>query len=287
VRAATAWQLHGHPLLQPLGRLDSGVYVDLARQVAAGDLLVRGATGGEPFFVAPLYVYFLAVPLALSGSLVAAKALQVALGTLAVGLLHAAVRPWFGRPAALVAAALLAVTGPVVFHEAILLQAALDPFLVALGLLGVSRALRAGRGRDWVVAGAALGLFVLNRPNALVWGFGLAAALPLAGGLSRGGRHAAALVLGLALALAPATLRNAVVSGEPVLVSSHGGLNLYIGNRAEADGTYRHVPGITPDIRGQAEDARRVAEESAGRRRSAREWTPTSAAGVEWIHVTH
>ena len=272
VRAVVAWQLHDHPLLQPVGQLDSGAYVALARQVAGGDLLLRAATGGEPFFLAPLYVYFLAAPLALTGgSLVAAKVLQVLLGTAAVGLLYIAARPWFGRKAALAAAGLLALTGPVVFHEAIFLQAALDPFLMALGLCAVSRALASGRGRNWALAGAALGLFALNRPNALLWGLGLAAALPLARGIARGGREAAALALGLALALAPATLRNLAVSGEPVLVASHGGLNLYVGNRAEADGTYRHVPGITPDIQGQAKDARRLAEESAGRALSARE----------------
>jgi tetratricopeptide (TPR) repeat protein len=271
-RAVVAWQLHGHPLLQPVGRLDSGVYVQLGRSVASGDLALRDATGGQPFFLAPLYVYFLGLAFALSGgSLVVAKILQILLGTAAVGLLFAAARPWLGRPAALFAATLLAVTGPVVFHEAILLQSALDPFLVALALLAVSQALAADRSPRWVLAGAAIGLFTLNRPNALLWGAGLAIALPLARGLARGGREAAALALGLALAVAPATLRNLVVSGELVLVSSHGGLNLYIGNRAEADGTYRHVPGITPDMRGQASDARRVAEEAAGRLLTARE----------------
>jgi tetratricopeptide (TPR) repeat protein len=270
-RAVVCWQLHDHPLLQPVGRLDSGVYVELGRSVAAGDLALRGATDGQPFFLAPLYVYFLGLTFALSGgSLVAAKVLQVLLGTAAVGLLFAAARPWLGRPAALVAAALLALTGPVVFHEAILLQSSLDPFLMALGLLSVSRALATARWRDWALAGAALGLFALNRPNALLWGLGLAIALPFARGLSRGGRAAAALALGVALALAPPTLRNLAVSGEPVLVSSHGGLNLYIGNRAEADGTYRRVPGVTPDIRGQAHDARRGAEEAVGRSLSTR-----------------
>jgi tetratricopeptide (TPR) repeat protein len=282
VRAVVAWQLHDHPLLQPVGQLDSGVYVALARQLAGGDLLLRAATGGEPFFLAPLYVYFLGLVFALTaGSLVAAKALQVLLGTAAVGLLHAAARPWLGRPAALVAAALLALTGPVVFHEAILLQAALDPFLIALGLFAVSRALRAGRPVDWALAGAAVGLFALTRPNALLWGLGLALALPVARGLARGGRETAALVLGIALGVAPATVRNLVVSGEPVLVSSHGGLNLYVGNRAEADGTYRHVPGITPDIQGQAGDARRVAEEAAGRRLTARE-VDAHFRGLAW-----
>ncbi len=268
-----------------MGRLDSGVYVDLGRSVTTGDVALRSATGGEPFFLAPLYAYFLALVFSVSGgSIVAARVLQVVLGTGAVGLLQAAARPWFGRTAALVAAALLALAGPLVFHEAILLQAALDPCLMALALLAVSRALQAGRWREWLLTGAAIGLFALNRPNALAWAAALAAALPLARGLGRGARESAALLLGLALAIAPATLRNAVVSGELVLVSSHGGLNLYIGNRDAADGTYRPVPGITPDIRGQAADARRVAEAAAGRALSAREVDAHFRdLAVEWI----
>jgi tetratricopeptide (TPR) repeat protein len=282
VRAVVASQLHDHPLLQPVGQLDSGVYVALARQLADGDVLLRTATGGEPFFLAPLYVYFLGLVLGLTGgSLVAAKVLQVLLGTAAVGLLHAAARPWFGRPAALAAASLLALTGPVVFHETILLQASLDPFLMALALFAVSRALRGRRPVEWAFAGAAVGLFALNRTNALLWGLGLALALPVARGLARGGRETGALAVGLALAVAPATVRNLVVSGEPVLVSSHGGLNLFVGNRAEADGTYHHVPGITPDIRGQARDARRVAEAAAGRRLTARE-VDAHFLGLAW-----
>ena len=48
-------------------------------------------------------------------------------------------------------------------------------------------------------------------------------------------------------------------------MSSHGGLNFSIGNRAGADGTYEAPPGITPSIAGQAHDARVVAEAAAGR----------------------
>src|SRR2546427_1166399 len=73
------------------------------------------------------------------------------------------------------------------------------------------------------------------------------------------------LVAGLLVALGPVAVRNRAVSGEWVLVSSHGGLNFYIGNNAEADGTYRSIPGIAPDIEGQIRDARAVAETAAGR----------------------
>ena len=47
--------------------------------------------------------------------------------------------------------------------------------------------------------------------------------------------------------------------------SSQGGLNFYIGNSPTATGFYQQLPGITPNIAGQAEDARRVAEQALGR----------------------
>ena len=275
VRVVVVLQLHGHPLLQPLGRLDSGVAVELARQLASGDLALRAGTDGQSFFFAPLYVYFLGLVFALTGgSALAVQLVQAVLGSAAVALLRLAARPWFGERAALAGGLLLALTGPVVFHEAILLQSSLDPFLTALALLAITRACVGRRVAAWAVAGAAIGVLALNRPNALAWGVALALCLPLFGRgepLAHRVARTAALLVGLAFAIAPATLRNQAIAGEPVLISTHGGLNFYIGNRAEADGTYRSVPGITPDLRGQARDVRRVAEQQEGRALSGRE----------------
>ena len=85
-------------------------------------------------------------------------------------------------------------------------------------------------------------------------------------------RPAALLVAGLLLGMAPAAIRNVVVAHQWSLVSSHGGLNFYIGNSERATGFYMPVPGITPTIAGQEKDARRVAERALGqpvdRRRS-------------------
>ena len=108
IKAVVLAQLHGHPLLQPAGTLDSAVYVDLGRRVAAGD----PALGPEPYFVAPLYIYFLGLVFFLSGgSLLAAKIVQIVLGTLAVGLVQATARHWFDGRAAWIAAGLVAATG--------------------------------------------------------------------------------------------------------------------------------------------------------------------------------
>jgi Flp pilus assembly protein TadD len=78
--------------------------------------------------------------------------------------------------------------------------------------------------------------------------------------------------------------RNYAVSGDPVLIASHGGLNFYIGNHDRADGTYTPVPGITPSIAGQAGDSERVAESMAGRALSPGEVSTFFARrALEWI----
>ncbi|HET6277972.1 MAG TPA: tetratricopeptide repeat protein, partial [Candidatus Polarisedimenticolia bacterium] len=54
---------------------------------------------------------------------------------------------------------------------------------------------------------------------------------------------AALFVAGVALPVAAVTARNLAVAGEPVLISSNGGINFYIGNNAEYDLTIRIRPG--------------------------------------------
>jgi tetratricopeptide (TPR) repeat protein len=140
----------------------------------------------------------------------------------------------------------------------------------------------------FAVAGASLGLLTLNRPNALVFAVAAAAvvfvhqclptalsavALAKADAKAAAGRHArvsrgAVLVASLLAVLAANAVRNYAVSGDAVVIASHGGLNLYIGNHDRADGTYTPVPGITPSIAGQAGDSTRVAESNTGRRLS-------------------
>ena len=114
-------------------------------------------------------------------------------------------------------------------------------------------------------AGLVFALALMNRPN-MAFGFAAIAAALL--GMRRF-RPLSALVAGLLIGTAPVALRNAVVSQQwsltSAFASSHGGLNFYIGNSEAATGFYTVVPGITPNIKGQSEDARRVAEKALGR----------------------
>ena len=265
-KAAVFAQLGGHPLLQPYGEFDGGVYARLAWRIAKGDFLLRGE-GPVPFFVSPLYAYFLA---ATGVSFPVARVVQILLGTAAVVLVFLTARRLFGDRAALPAGVLFALTGVVTFHEVLILQAALDPFLTALFLYLLAVALTHGSisSKVWVAAGAAGGLLALNRPNALLCVAAIAVALAFFTFKENSLRRVwivAAFAGGAAVTIAPFTLRNLLISHEFVLISSHGGLNFLVGNGPGANGVYRTLPGITPDIGGQAHDAKKVAEAAEGR----------------------
>ena len=250
-------QLRDHPLLQAAAGLDSHTYAQLASRVVAGDLLL----GPGRYFASPLYTYFLALLLWAGQTFMLARVVQIGLGTAAVGCIFVAARLWFGPRAAWLAAVVAGLTGLFTFHEILLVQASLDPFLTAAALAALARALVTRQVPWFAAAGLAFGVQALNRPAVLVPA--LAVVALLAG--ARRSRPALVMAAGLAAALLPAAVRNYAVAGEWSPLPSNGGLNFYIGNNAAADGTYREVPGMSPGLEGQHADARRVAEAGAGR----------------------
>jgi Flp pilus assembly protein TadD len=292
VKLVVLMQLWNQPLLQPHGELDTAYYVALSQRIAEeGVLAPIGA-----FFVSPLYVYFLAAVFAAGGTLFAAQLIQIGLGAAAVGMLFATARHWFGERAALVGALLAILTGVFTFNEVVILQSALDPFLVSGALYALTRAMAGGGTSAFAAAGASLGLLALNRPNALVFAVAAAAAVFVwsraAGDRPERGpgrrpvwlHRPAVLVASLFAVLAVNAARNYAVSGDAVLIASHGGLNLYIGNHDRADGTYTPVPGITPSIAGQAGDSKRVAEASVGRSLSPGEVSNHfTGRAIDWV----
>jgi len=80
--------------------------------------------------------------------------------------------------------------------------------------------------------------------------------------LSRGGM----MVLGMALAIAPVTARNLAVADELVLITSHSGVNFWIGNNESATGWFYTPPGsgLAGDQLGLLDSAHRRAERESG-----------------------
>src|SRR5262245_51200452 len=223
-------QLKDHVLAQPDAGLDTTAYVALADRVLAGDV----GLGPGLYFLSPLYVYFLAAALVVGHSFTLVRLSQITLGTAAVALIFITADEWFGRRAAWLAAALAALTGIFTFYESLILQTALDPFLTAASLACLTLGLKRDEPRWYVLAGLAFGIHVCNRPNVAL----PAAVIALLLAVARRRRAAAVFSIAFALALVPVTLRNIVSSGvwSPT-TASHGGLNFYIGNNPQADGT--------------------------------------------------
>lgn len=266
LKLVVVYQLKDHPILHPDSGLDTTAYVSLARRVLAGDWWL----GPGLYYVSPFYIYFVAAGLAAFDSFTAVRIIQAALGTVSVGCIFLMARAWFGARVGWIAAVLAAGTGLFTFYEALILQSSIDAFFTASALCALTYALRAlptSRPAPsrfsvgaFLLTGVIVGIAALNRPNMLFGG----AAVGIACLLVRAWRPALLLLVGLALGLAPSIVRNAVVAGQWSLVSSHGGLNLYIGNNEHATGFYREVPGIRPLIEGQQQDAMTVAANALG-----------------------
>ena len=268
VKAAVLFQLQNHPLLSPEAGLDTTAYVGLAREVLGGNVLL----GPGLYYVSPFYIYFLAAILGPTHSFTAVRAAQILLGTASVWLIFLTARRLRGERAAWIAATLAALTGLFTFYEVLILQSSVDPFFTSAALYLLALGVLPEEGKDGTVAlalaGVVWGLQSLNRPNVLVAAMLVALAMAL---ITRRVKPAALLLAGLLVGLAPVAVRNVMVSGEWTLVSSHGGLNLYIGNNADATGFYRPVPGVRASIVGQEIDTQRIATKSLGHTATAAE----------------
>lgn len=285
LRVAHVLALRPLPLFDRL-IIDSELYDAWAQRVAAGDWLSEVL--GRPFYMDPLYPYFLGVVYGTVGrDLLVVRLLQVAMGVATCWLVARLATRLDGPLAGNVGAALLAAFGPSIFQEGEFEKTALG-VLLATGALVLF--LRDGW-RPRLAAGALLGLAALTRGNILLLGAaGVAYLLVL-----RAPRAALAFAGGAALVLAPVTARNVVVGGEWVLAGAGAGQNLYTGNNpANPDGAYHSVPFARPQTAHEEGDFLAEAERRTGRKLTAREasafWTretlrhvaaqPAFAAGV-------
>ena len=149
---------------------------------------------------------------------------------LVFGLVCAA-SPGARRPA-LLAAALYAVCPYPIYYTRALLSECLTTWSVAAFLLCAARAIRGPTGPWFALAGAALGLAALSRPEYALFGgvFGLVLLWRSRSAMAQALRRLLPLLCGAGFVIAPWTARNARVFRAPILISSGGwGGNLYFG----------------------------------------------------------
>ena len=224
--------------------IDAGYHDYWARTIAFSDAerpadMANPRIESSPFFRPPGYPYFLAgVYAAFGGGYLAPRIANLVLGLLSVVLVYAAGRRLFGHRSGAVAALWMALSSTLIYFEGelhaetLLIPLMLGVFLIALGLkrsLTIKRAF---------ACGVLLGISALVRSNILLlapllmmWSWWVNR--PVRPGF-RLLSTAVAFVLGITLAISPASLRNLAVTGEFVPISSNLGVNLFMGNNPEA-----------------------------------------------------
>lgn len=200
-----------------------------------------------PFPVTPGYPYFLAALYWLTGgSFLGARVLQMALGLASCALLYLLGRKVFSARAGLIAAALMATYWAFPYFEGTMTSPVLVTFFflgLALGLTWWADAPSAARA---FAAGLTLGLAILTRSNAMLFGPAIVAWMAVTCWPGRQWRRflasAAAVTVGTLVLVLPVTVRNYRVSGEFVLTNTGGGMSLLFGNYPEADGVTTFEP---------------------------------------------
>jgi len=268
-RFAYVVQLRRTPLFGEL-LLDPLYYHDWAKRIAAGDWL----SGSTVFEQSPLYAYVLAILQRLAGDdLLVPRIVQAFAGAGSALLVFLIARRVFGRPAALAAGLFMALYGPAIFEDGMIMKECWSVLLTAamtcalVHSLGSRRGLLAGAGFLLGLAALARDNLILLAPIVALW---LVADLflrsPLAAG--RTGEVAVRVLVfaaGVALAVLPVTARNRYVSGEWVLLTAGGGEVFYIGNNPAADGKYSPPEFVRATSVVEHEDFRTEAARRLGR----------------------
>ncbi len=254
---------------------DEAMYDAWAQALVAGQTFID-----YPYYDSPLPAYFLALIYGLFGhSYLMVRLVQVFLGTLNVLILYRIAQRLFESTTAKVAGILAATYLPFLYFEGLLLKESVALFLLDSAVLLILGALARPTGLAFWSAGVTVGLLSLSRINALAL---VAACLILiVASLQRrtAARAALALLLGVAMVIAPATIRNKLVSGDWILITVSGGQVLYTANNpANQTGDLAPVPFVRPTSLFERIDFHRRAEAETGHR-----MTPAEV-GAYWRH---
>ena len=203
-----------------------------------------------PFLRPPGYAYFLAGIYALFGTDPQnARGVQMLLGLLNCVLAYFLGRAVLNRTAGLILAAFCAVYWAFIYYEAELHAPAVLITLTFALMLTLHAWLRRPGWKKALGAGVLTGAVALLRAETLL--FVPVAWLWMAWVRRREMPGWAALrpgvifALGAVLAIAPATIRNAVVAKEFVPISANAAINFYIGNNETSDGVTTRIPGLS------------------------------------------
>jgi len=251
--------------IQPGTGSDSHFYLQWAMDIVRGNIL-----GRDVFYALPVYPYFLSlVYLYAGGSVFGLIVIQILVGSINCGLIYLLGRKLFNEQVGLIAGVIACGYLMFIFYDRMLLPASLVIFLglfLALLLLKVKDNPSLGK---YLGAGFLLGLCALAKASFLLLGI-----FVLVWIIYEYSKHSVkqrllyclCFILPIFLLIGTATLRNYLVTNDPVLITAHSGINFYVGNNPAANGRFKPPPFMRPAQSGLIDDAHIIAEKIEGKR---------------------
>ncbi len=251
LRLIYLWQLIDAPDFIAL-RQDLDVQDYQARAMLSGDWTVREGVSDPhipttPYYRPPGYPYFLTVVYWLfDGSYLAPRLIHFFLGLVHIVLIYFLARIVFNRITGLCASFLVATYWAFIYYEGEVNDPALFVFLVPCILLLIYYTVT----KDFILysffSGLLIGIYAIMRPNILLF-------IPFLSlwilfffykqkKFIKGFLHIIFLIIATFTIIIPVTVRNYLVSGEFVPISTYFGENLLIGNSEDADGITPWLP---------------------------------------------
>lgn len=231
--------------------VDALTYDKLAVEVLREGWLAPYPTTQEPYtayYQPPLYHFFLALIYLIFGhSMFIVSIIQYVLGSISCVLTYYIGRRFFGTGVGILAAVACALTATQIYYDGRLLPPALITLLnLTIILLAVKQTQKPAVWR-WPVIGILLGLSAITRPDILLFIPVLVVWMWLERKAALPNRPLLWTCILLACSILPVglvSLRNALVGRDFEIISWNGGVNFYIGNHPNMDGTLAVRPGL-------------------------------------------
>jgi len=243
IRLLVLFELSRSPI-SGIPLVDAETYHTLARHMAAGE-----PVGASLFWQPPFYPFFLAMLYKLAGpSIQFAQIIQAILGGVTCVLTYALGKRVLGHRGGVIAALLVALSGPLIFIETDLVASGLAALVSLVLVLALLRA-EGDQGIGSAAAFGALGaIAMLIRPEFLAVAIGGALWLSIsawrAGSRRLAAANTAATVAGFLMIALPVAWLNLEHGARVFSVFPFsGGLNLYIGNNPNVCETLTARPG--------------------------------------------
>ena len=230
-------------------------------------ILERGIIPEDPFFVSPLYPFFLALIYKLFGTqVIAVQIVQIYLSVINNVLIFYLGKRLFDDRTALLGAVLACGYGIFVYYSGLLLKVTLLVFLVCLLLLALLEAARRPRARMFCLSGLLLGFAIALRGNFYLLIVGVLAWIGLfTSGIRTKCCLSASFLIGVLISVAPFAWMNYRAGAEGILTESSAGINFYIGNAPGASGRFTNFEFLRSNPKYEKHDWKLEAERRSGR----------------------